>query len=145
MDEGVGEETAESACGKPRAPEEREASLELVAFVVHGHEVRAPGNKSSLKHPKEDAASYQPAVTVDETLTHAGDAPKEAQGGDPGRGRNLAEDEIAGDLEEDVRHEEDLESDVELVTGEVKLLKDTKDANVAEVDAVHEPEHEEDP
>lgn len=78
-------------------------------------------------------------------LAHARDALEEGKYGDPYRRGELAEEDVAGDLEEDVRHEEDLEGDVEFVAGRVELLEDTEDAHVTQVDTAHEAKHGKDP
>jgi hypothetical protein len=106
--QAVGKEATESPCNQSGAPKEREAVLELVALVVHGHEIRTARHKAHLKHTQKEAAGDQTAIGVHKALAHARDAPEEGKCGDPCRRGELAEEDVAGDLEEDVRHEEDL-------------------------------------
>lgn len=64
MYQAVGKEATESPCDQSSAPKEREALLELVALIVHGHEIRTARHKPRLKHTQKEAAGDQTAIGV---------------------------------------------------------------------------------
>lgn len=103
-----------------------------------------PGTNPASNTPRKKRQAIKPPLECTKPLAHARDAPEEGKYGDPCRRGELAEEDVAGDLE-DVRHEEDLEGDVEFVAGRVELLEDTEDADVTQVDTAHEAKHRKDP
>ena len=62
--------------------------------------------------------------------------PQDHDGAQPSGWSNLAHDEIAGYLEEDVGNEEDHEGDVEVLTLHMEVLLKTLNTRIANVDAI---------
>ena len=89
-----------------------------------------------FKQTEEEASGQQAAVVLDETLQQSDQAEEEHIGGQPDVGAQLLEENIGGDLEEDVGDEENDESSVVLRPSETKLLGQAKDVCVGDVDAV---------
>lgn len=71
--------------------------------------------------------------------------PQKRQPTNPRRRGDFPKDDIAGNFEQDVRDEEDLQGDVEHIALEMQLVDDAQDGDVAQVDAVQEAKGEDDP
>ncbi|KAJ2956041.1 hypothetical protein NQ176_g11348 [Zarea fungicola] len=93
------------------------------------------GKEPGFDDAEEETAGEQAGVGVDEAREGGDEAPGEGEGGDPAAWSKQFEDEIGGDLEEEIWDEEDGDSDLELSGGEVEVVFHVIEACVANVDA----------
>lgn len=77
------------------------------------------GEHSRLKDSEEEASGAQSRVVLDKALEQGGQAEQEHVDAEPDMGLELLEEDVGGDLEEDVWDEEDDEGIVVLVSLEV--------------------------
>ena len=54
-------------------------------------------------------------------------------------------DGVTWDFEQNIRNEEDLEGNIEFIANQVQLFEDAQHPDIAQIDAVHETKHEDDP
>lgn len=80
------------------------------------------GEEAGLDGAEEQTAREQRAVRVDEARQRGDEAPGGGDEGDPAAGREDLEDEVGGNLEEEVGDEEDGDGDLELLRGEAEVF-----------------------
>lgn len=80
------------------------------------------GEEAGLDGAEEQTAREQRAVRVDEARQRGDEAPGRGDEGDPAAGREDLEDEVGGDLEEEVGDEEDGDGDLELLGREAEVF-----------------------
>lgn len=97
--------------GQRRAAEEETVPpLRFGSLVPHADQIEAAGEHPCLGETEEEPGCQQTRIGLDETLTDGHEAEAEHAEGEPDMGFEALEDDVRGNLEEDVGDEEDCEA-----------------------------------
>lgn len=108
---------------------------ELVLSVEEGEVDVQAGEEAGFYSAEEETACEECAVGINEAGERSDEAPCCGDEGDPAAGGEEFEDQVGGDLEEEVGDEEDGDGDLELLGGEVEVCLEVVEAGVANVDS----------
>lgn len=72
----VSQKSTRGARNDPRAEVDGEARLDLVALVVHGHQVDITREESRFENPHQHSTGNETAVRFGHALAHGHDAPE---------------------------------------------------------------------
>ena len=129
------QEAADGAGQGGRHEEVPDPQGQLVLGVEESQVDVHAGKETGLDGAEEEAAGHEGAVALDEAGAGGDDAPRGDDEGEPSAGGELLEDEVGGDLEEDVGDEEDGDGDLVLVALEVDVCLEVVEASITNVDA----------
>lgn len=102
LPDGGSQQAPESAGQRGGAEEEGESLLGLGALVPHGQEVEAAREHAALEQAQEEARGEDARVVLREPLEDHDRAEADAADGEPDARGELLEEDVGGDLEEDV-------------------------------------------
>jgi len=142
--DGRGQQAAEGAGERGGREEEGEALLGLVAAVPAREQEEAAREHDRLEHAEEEAGGEQAGVVLHDALQGRDGAEADAADRQPDAGREVLEQDVGGDLAEDVGDEEDDQGRVVLRAVHVEVLLEAEGARVGDVDAVQEGQEVED-
>ena len=101
------QEAAEGTRQGGGGEKERVPLLRIGALVPRSQQEEAAWEHGALEDAQEETGGEQTAVVLDETLEDGDETEADAADGQPDAGGELLEQDVTGDLENDVRHEED--------------------------------------
>lgn len=133
---GRSEKTAKCTSKSRTVEKERVPPLRLVSSVPHTNQVKRTRKHACLEHTQEEARGQQPRVVLHQTLQEGDQTEAEHVDGQPHGGLELLEQDVGGDLEEAVGHEEDDEGGVVFVVLKAELFGEVEDIGVGDVDTV---------
>lgn len=106
-----------------RAEEERDPKLPVPPAVPHGKVKHDSREQTTLRHAKEETRCEESLEVVHEAHQRRHDTPCHGQGWQPQAGRGALEDDVAGDLEEDVADKVQCQTGEVLVSGWVVSVR----------------------
>lgn len=111
-------------------------------LVKHGQINDHPSQNPTLKQPQQQPADDQPGIGLDKPYGQAHHAPGCDEGREVDARAELFEEEVGGDVDEDIGDVKDQEGEVELGAdaGDAEVFGEAGEAGVAYVGAVDEGE-----
>lgn len=136
LSNGCSKQTSECTSKSSAREEEAVSSLCFRSQVPSAQEVEASGKHASLEKSQEETCSEQARIILYHSLQCCCEAEQEHAAREPDMWLKLLEQNIAGDLEKNIRYEEDDEGGVVFVTFEMEVLGHACDIGVRDVDSV---------
>jgi len=140
----IGENAAKRACQSGGPEKERDAKLSFPPLVPHAKVIDDAGEQAGLGDAKEEARDEEARQVVDDAHQGGHDTPEYRQRGKPEPGRGSLEDDVAGDLKDDISHKVERQAGEILVPRHVQVGRETLDPGVSHVAAVQEGEQVQD-
>ena len=145
--DAVGEQAAGEASDGGGGEHVEDADTQLGATIPKGQVEVDAGEEAGLEQAQQQAEADELALVVDEAGAHTDEAPGEGGGGDEVTGPHLLEEDVDGQLEDDIGDKEDGHAQLVVVAGHAQVLLHAVQARVANVDTVekgHDIEGDED-
>lgn len=134
------QETAKAARESGAAKEEGVPALSFGALVPHANQIKAAREHARLEHAQEESSCEETGIVLDQTLTDHDHAKQEHAPGKPDPGTESLEEDVGGDLADDVWNEEHGEGGIVFYILQFQVLDQAEGARIANIDSVEEGE-----
>lgn len=132
------EETAEGSCESGAVEEERVSPLRLVAPVPHADEVEGARKHARLEDSQKEPGGAESSVVCYEALEHGDETKSKHVDAQPNVRLELLQEDVGGNLQEYVGHEEDDKRIVVEGAIQVQFRAEAEDVRIGDVHSVCE-------